>query len=167
MITWIIGMSGSGKTTLGRMVYKYKKEIDHSTVFLDGDDIRDILQNDVDHSVEGRYKNAARISHMCKFFDKQEIHVVASVLSIFPEWQEWNRENFKEYFEIYLDVSMQELIKRDPKGLYKLALEGKMKNFVGFDIDFPVPKNADLIINEEQMKKGVDNTFESIKKKLP
>ena len=167
MIIWLIGMSGSGKTTLGKKIYKARKKENKCTVFLDGDQIRDILKNDVDHSIEGRYKNAERISNICKFFDNEGIDVVAAVLSIFPEWQEWNRNNFKEYYEIFLDVPLNLLIERDPKGFYKKASNGQLKNFVGFDIDFPKPLKSNLIISEKQMSKGVESTFEYIIKALP
>ena len=167
MIIWLIGMSGSGKTTLGKKVYEKRKRDNKCTVFLDGDHIRDMLRNDVDHTVEGRYKNAERISHMCKYFDDEGIDVVAAVLSIFPEWQAWNRENFSDYYEILLDVSLETLIDRDPKGLYKKAVDGDLPNFVGFDIEFPKPVNPDLIVGSDVMDGGIDATFEYIMKRIP
>ena len=166
MIIWLIGMSGSGKTTLGNKVYQARKAENNCTVFLDGDHVRDMLRNDVDHTVEGRYKNAERISHICKYFDDEGIDVVAAVLSIFPEWQAWNRKNFKEYFEIFLDLPMEMLMERDPKGLYKQAAAGELANFVGFDIEFPRPKNADLIITADDRRDGVEPTFNKIMERL-
>ncbi len=160
-------MSGSGKTTLGQKVYKARKQKNRCTVFLDGDHIRDMLKNDVDHTLEGRYKNAERISNICKYFDDEGVDVVAAVLSIFPEWQAWNRENFIDYYEIFLDVPMDRLIKRDPKGLYRKAMNGELKNFVGFDIDFPRPLNADLIVTYKEMQNGIDNTVDYIMNELP
>lgn len=166
MIIWLIGMSGSGKTTLGKMVYKALKANNKCTVFLDGDNIRDMLRNDVDHTIQGRYKNAERISHMCKFFDDEGIDVVAAVLSIFPEWQTWNRENFSNYYEIFLDIPISELIMRDPKGLYKQAIAGQLENFVGFDIEFPRPPNPDLIVTSDDMKNGIEFTFNKIMQEI-
>ena len=166
LIIWLIGMSGSGKTTLGRKLYEARKSENKCTVFLDGDHVRDMLKNDVDHSIEGRYKNAERISHMCKYFDDEGIDVVAAVLSIFPEWQAWNRENFSEYFEIFLDVPMNILVQRDPKGLYKQAAAGELQNFVGFDIKFPKPENSDLIVSASDMRNGVEQTLRKIMERL-
>ncbi len=167
MIIWLIGMSGSGKTTLGEKIYEVKKKENKCTVFLDGDHIRDMLKNDVDYTVGGRYKNAERISSICKYFDDEGIDVVAAVLSIFPEWQKWNRDNFKEYYEVFLDVSLDELIKRDPKGLYKNAKSGKLKNFVGFDIEFIRPSNSNLTVSQGIMNLGIEQTFDYIIKRLP
>jgi len=166
MIIWLIGMSGSGKTSLGKKIYQARKADNKCTVFLDGDHVRDMLRNDVDHTIQGRYKNAERISHICKFFDDEGIDVIAAVLSIFPEWQAWNRKNFANYYEIFLDVPMSELISRDPKGLYKQAIAGKLENFVGFDIEFPRPPNPDLVITADDMNDGVQSTFEKIMREI-
>ena len=159
-------MSGSGKTTLGQKIYQARKANNKCTVFLDGDHVREMLRNDVDHTIQGRYKNAERISHICKFLDKENIDVVAAVLSIFPEWQAWNRENLNDYYEIFLDVPMSELIARDPKGLYKQAAAGKLQNFVGFDIAFPRPPNPDLVVTGDDMKDGIETTFNKIMKRI-
>ena len=78
--------------------------------------------------------------------DAQNIHVVAAVLSLFPEWQRWNREQFSAYYEIFLDVPMFELEARDPKGLYARARAGEEPNVVGVDIPFPRPAGADLTV---------------------
>ena len=100
MVIWLIGMSGSGKTTIARELYAALKPQSSNLVYLDGDDFREMFRNDVDHTIDGRRKNAERISHTCQLLDQQGIHVIASVLSIFPEWQAWNREQFKDYFEV-------------------------------------------------------------------
>ena len=70
--------------------------------------------------------------------------VVASALSIFPDWQKWNRDNFSQYFEVFLDVPLETVIERDSKGIYKRALSGEMDNVVGIDIPFPKPPHPDM-----------------------
>ena len=146
MVIWFIGLSRAGKTTLSKLLYKKLKPNNENLVLLDGDSIRNLFKNDIDHSLEGRYKNAERLSYLSKFLADQNIHVIAAVLSIFPEWQEWNRKNIKNYQEIYIKASMDVLQKRDKNNLYLNAREGKIKNVVGIDIPFPEPKNPDLII---------------------
>ena len=86
MVIWLIGMSGSGKTTIARELYAALKPQSSNLVYLDGDDFRKMFRNDVDHTIDGRRKNAERISHTCQLLDQQGIHVIASVLSIFPKF---------------------------------------------------------------------------------
>ena len=149
MIIWIIGMSAAGKTAVAKELYPLIKNEHKNTVLIDGDIFRDLHDNDVDHSVAGRKKNSDRLCAICNFLDKQNIHVVCAVLSIFHEAQQWNRDNYKDYFEIYLDVPFNILTERDPKGLYKAALKGEMPNMVGVDIEFKSPKNPDLVIRND------------------
>lgn len=149
-------MSGAGKTTLGQALYKRFKPSCRHLVYLDGDALRDVFANDVDHSIEGRRRNAERISNLCRMLDSQNIHVIAAVLSIFPEWQDWNRRNFSQYFEVYLDLSIATLKARDTRGLYARAEAGQLANVVGVDIPFPVPARPDLILRESDEARGVE-----------
>lgn len=157
MVTWMIGLSRAGKTTLSKLLYDELKPQVNNLVLLDGDIIRELFRNDVDHSIEGRRKNAERISHLSKFLSDQNIHVIAAVLSIFPEWQAWNRENIVDYQEIYIKASMEALEKRDSNGLYSQAKAGNIKNVVGVDIPFPEPKNPDLIIENNLERSNFDS----------
>ncbi len=146
MVTWIIGLSRAGKTTLSKLLYEELKPKITNLVLLDGDIVRDLFRNDVDYTIEGRRKNAERLSHLSKFLADQNIHVIAAVLSIFPEWQEWNRKNIVGYAEVYIKASMDILEKRDANNLYADAKAGNIKNVVGIDIPFPEPKHPDVII---------------------
>lgn len=147
MIVWLIGMSGAGKSEIGRQLYRKMKADNPATVFVDGDEIREVFKQDqteADYSVEGRQRNAKRIQAICHWLDRQNIDVVCCILSIFPESHKWNRENYSDYFEVFVDAPMDDLIERNPKNLYRLALDGKMKNVVGVDIEFVPPENPDM-----------------------
>lgn len=162
MVTWMIGLSRAGKTTLSKLLYDKLKPQTSNLVLLDGDAIRNLFGNDVDHTIEGRRRNAERISHLSKFLSDQDIHVIAAVLSIFPEWQEWNRNNIKNYQEIYIKASIDILEKRDINNLYSQAKKGQIKNVVGIDIPFPEPQNPELIIENNIEMVNFDNILEKI-----
>ena len=149
MVIWIIGLSAAGKTTLATSIVKKLRDEGEKVCLLDGDLIRDLFSNDVDHSVAGRRRNAERLSTISEFLGNQGIPVVAAVLSIFPDWQKWNRNNIKDYFQVYIKVSMEKLESRETKGLYASAKKGQLKNVVGYDIDFPEPFLSDLVIDNE------------------
>lgn len=149
MVIWIIGLSGTGKTTLASQVVERIRRLNGKVVLLDGDLIRTLFGNDVDHTIEGRRRNAERLSVLSKFLADQGIHVVAAVLSIFPEWRRWNRESIPDYSEVYIKASMQTLLKRDIKNLYARAAKGEIINVVGVDIPFPEPENPELVIEND------------------
>ena len=149
MVIWIIGLSGSGKTTIGSKIYSLMRYKYPNTVFLDGDMVRSICDHDLGHTIEGRRINSDRVSRLCLELDKQGSHVVCSILSIFHDAQEWNRENYSEYKEIYLDVTMETLLKRDSKKLYQNAIDKIEQNVVGIDIAFNPPISPNVIINND------------------
>lgn len=153
MVIWLIGLSGSGKTTLGREIVHQWKSCAPNTVLVDGDEIRRVFRQDTqaaDYSLAGRRANAERILELCAWLDAQDINVVCSILSIFPDLRARNREQFQRYFEVYLNPPMQTLLERDTKGLYRKALAGEISNVVGVDIAFPPPLTADLEIDTSQ-----------------
>ncbi len=148
MITWLIGLSGSGKTTIGKQVFNIMKREKANTVLIDGDEIREVFKHNkgsAPYSTEGRRQNAERIQALCKWLDNQGINVVCCILSIFEESREWNRLNYSDYFEVFVDTPMEVLKTR--RELYGRAARGEMDNVVGVDIPFPLPKKPDLVID--------------------
>ena len=162
MIIWLIGISGAGKTTIGKRLYNLKRNEKEAWVYLDGDELREVWGKTLGHSVEEREINARRISKLCKLLDDNDVNVIASVLSIFPHWQKWNRESFSSYFEIYVKADLNVVIERDTKGIYKSALNGKIKDVVGIDIEFPEPSSADLIVDTGLETQTPDRCVEQI-----
>ena len=166
MVIWIVGLSGAGKTTIARLLLKKLKKKYSNLVHLDGDIIRKIYNDKLGYSSKDRNINAERLSKMTKFLSDQKIHVVGSVLSNFPKWQAWNKKNIKNYYQVYLKVSLKELIKRDKKNIYKKALKGTKKNVVGVDIKFKEPLNSNLIIDNEKYTKSFSSIINKIIKKI-
>jgi adenylylsulfate kinase-like enzyme len=150
MVIWLIGLSGAGKTTIGRHVHRQWQSEQPNTVLVDGDEMRSIFEQDRgpdDYTVEGRRRNAHRISRICGWLDSQGINVVCCILSIFPESLEWNREHYTSYFEVFVDAPLSVVTARDSKGLYGAARRGEERNVVGIDIEFPPPAAPDMIID--------------------
>lgn len=159
MVIWIIGLSGSGKTTFANELYKSLNKGEEKYVKLDGDIIRDLFQNDLGHSYQDRRKNAYRIMKLSHFLNRNGINVICSILSISQEDRNWNRKNIPNYFEIFIDVKMDILKKRDSKNLYKNYEKGLIKNVVGCDIIFDQPVNCDYRIENN---KDLQNLFSHI-----
>lgn len=165
-VIWITGLSGVGKTTLGKMVYKHIKRKYPNTVFVDGDSFRKAFVKNSGHSVEERREIARQISGLCQFLSDQNIHVVCATISLFNDIHKYNRENIKKYFDIFVECEMDELVRRDKKGLYSKALSGKIKNVVGVDLSFDKPEKCMLILNNtkpELLKENVNRIIELIK----
>lgn len=146
MVIWLCGMSAVGKTTVGAELVALLRAEGRPVIFLDGDALRAIWGDSLGHSLEARRFNAQRISHLCRMLDSQFVDIVAAVLYPFPEWMAWNRENFRQYFEVLLDAPMEVLERRDPKGIYAGARAGRVKDVVGIDIPFTRPSHPDLVL---------------------
>ncbi|MCX9103493.1 adenylyl-sulfate kinase [Aeromonas veronii] len=149
MVIWLVGLSGSGKSTIGKALYQRIKSVNPATVFIDGDEIREIFHhNDAarDYSVQGRRISAERMHALCGWLDLQGINVVCCVISMFPDVVAMNRDKFTDFYEIFIDVDINVLISRDNKNLYHSVLKGIVKNVVGMDIPYNVPSNPDMVI---------------------
>lgn len=147
-VYWITGLSGAGKTTIGTLFYEYLKTKKDNVLLIDGDVLREILGNR-DYSPNGRDEVTGINRRLMKMLTRQGIDVVCCVIGMYDRYREENRKNFENYYEIYLKVSIEELIRRDSKGLYKKALAGEIQNVYGIDLAYEEPKNPDLIINNE------------------
>lgn len=162
MVYWITGLAGAGKTTIALALFRELLDRNIKAVFLDGDAIRDIMGNDLNHNTEDRIKNAYRISRMCRFLSEQGVNVVCSTMSLYHEVQNWNRSNLDRYFQVYVKVPMEILIKRDKKNLYSRALRGEETNVVGIDLSFEEPLGNDLVYENNMVTEDFREVIERI-----
>jgi adenylylsulfate kinase-like enzyme len=162
---WIIGPSASGKTSVSLDLYsKIKKK---PTVIIDGDVMRKIYGNSFGYDKISRSKNTLRYAALVSWLQKFGISSIVSVISPFQEDRDECRKIIKNYFEVYLNCSLETRIKRDKKDIYKSALEGRRKDVVDVDIPFEQPLNCDLVLNSENNKSQIlsQELFNQISKK--
>lgn len=155
MVVWIMGLSGAGKTTLATEVCRLLRQSISNVVLIDGDMVREMFGNDLGFDLSDRRRNAQRIQELCKFLDAQGIHVVCAILSLFPESRRWNREHINNYFEVYIDTPVDDLKQRDSKGLYGRFKRGEIRDVAGLDLDFPVPVDAEVVIENTASRDGL------------
>ncbi len=152
-VIWITGLSGAGKSTLAKLLVLRLREYGESVVLLDGDELRDVFgavaANATNHGREGRLALAMQYAHLCRVIASQGLTVVIATISLFREVHDWNRANLPGYFEVYLRVPMDELRRRDPKGIYRRFDAGKLANVAGLDLPIDEPQAADWVAEFE------------------
>ena len=146
---WITGLSGSGKTTISKKLAEIIHEEHQNVILLDGDELRKVLNKD-SFNREQRLEIGLTYSRLAKLITSQGTHVVMAVMGLFHELHEWNRKNISNYLEVFLDVPINELERRDPKGLYRKFNSGQIKNMTGLDQKAEFPKNPDIKINWDE-----------------
>ncbi|MGV3489297.1 MAG: adenylyl-sulfate kinase [Tuberibacillus sp.] len=149
MALWFTGLSGSGKSTIASEVEKVLFENGMHTYFLDGDNVRHGLNKNLGFSPGDRKENLRRVGEVAKLFVDAGIVTLAAFISPYREDREMIRAMFDEgeFLEIYVKCSVEECINRDPKGLYKLAQQGVIKEFTGINAPYEVPLTPDLVID--------------------
>jgi len=166
-LVWITGLAGSGKTTLASEVYRRVVKKYTNTIFLDGDDFREIMMNELGHNTKDRLKNAWRIAKLCSFLTHQNMIVICATMSLYHEIHEYNRKNNVNYTEVLVNVPIEELIKRDQKGLYSQVIDGNINNVAGIDLPIDIPKSPSLILDNSKQKYLENNISKIVKKIIP
>ena len=147
MLIWITGLSGAGKTTIATALYERLKRRHSNLVLLDGDDFREIMGQDVGYDLNSRKIMARRMSRLCKYLTGEGIHVICATISMYKEIHEFNRSAIQDYYEVLVDVSMENLVAQDKKQLYSRALKHEIYDVVGVDLPFDRPEHPDLVID--------------------
>ena len=146
---WLIGPSAVGKTTVSRIIYKKIKKKFPNLMLLDGDKLRNLYENNLAYDKESRSKFTSRYIRLATWLMDHDISTIAAVNSAFEKDRILCRSQIENYYEIHLNCSMEERIKRDKKNLYIPALKGEKKNVVDVDIPFDKPQKCDLSIDTE------------------
>jgi adenylylsulfate kinase-like enzyme len=149
-VIWITGLSGAGKSTLAHELVPRLRTLGGSPILLDGDELREVFgavaANIQNHGREGRLALAMQYAHLCRVIAAQGLTVVIATISLFREVHAWNRANLAGYFEVYLKVPLEELRRRDPKGIYRRFDAGELTHVAGLDLSIDEPEAADWIV---------------------
>ena len=145
-VLWFTGLPGAGKSTIANLVESGLNARGIHTIMLDGDNVRHGLNRDLGFTESDRVENIRRIGEVAKLMTEAGLIVLCSFISPFKSERRMVRELFDagEFIEIFVDAPIEECIARDPKGLYRRALRGEIKNFTGVDQPYDVPENAEL-----------------------
>ena len=168
-LLWFTGLSASGKSTIANLVEKKLFELNKKTYLLDGDNLRHGLNSDLTFTDIDRKENIRRVTEVSKLMMDAGLIVLTSFISPFRSDRFLARKSVgsEEFVEIFVDAPLAVCEKRDPKGLYKKARLGKLKNFTGISSKYEKPNNPNLILKSAKFnaKQLADKVFIYLKKK--
>jgi adenylyl-sulfate kinase len=156
---WLTGLSGAGKTTLALALEPVLRARGVRVERLDGDVVREGLTRDLGFSKEDRDKNIERVTFVAKLLSRNGVGVIASFISPYQVARDKARAETTNFIEVYVEASLDTVIKRDVKGMYAKAIAGEIKNFTGVSDPYEAPINPEIVINsnvetvEESMNK--------------
>ncbi|MET3728933.1 adenylylsulfate kinase [Fictibacillus halophilus] len=161
-VLWFTGLSGSGKSTIASEVEKMLYKRNHSTMLLDGDNVRHGLNKDLSFSKDARTENIRRIGEVTKLFVESGTIVLVAAISPIAADRDAVRSllSKEEFVEVYIDCSLIECEKRDPKGLYKKVREGLITNFTGISDPYEAPVSPEIIVKTDLL--GVNECAEQV-----
>jgi adenylyl-sulfate kinase len=147
---WFTGLSGAGKSTLATMVADELRTRGHRVEVLDGDEIRTNLSKGLGFSKEDRDTNIRRIGYVAKLLARNGVIAITAAISPYREIRDEVRKSHDRFVEVYVKCSLEKLVERDVKGLYKKALKGEIASFTGVSDPYEEPLQAELIVESDR-----------------
>ncbi|GAB4379281.1 MAG: adenylyl-sulfate kinase [Calditrichia bacterium] len=162
VVIWFTGLSGSGKSTLAHALEEKLFEAGHLSYVLDGDNIRHGLNKNLGFSPEDREENIRRIGEVAKLFCDAGLIAMTAFISPYKADREKARKLVKEgeFIEVYVKVSLEVAESRDPKGLYKKARQGEIKEFTGISAPYEEPDHPEIVIDTDTT--GIEESVEIV-----
>ncbi len=147
---WFTGLSGAGKSTLANLAALELRDRGHRVEILDGDEVRTNLSKGLGFSKEDRDTNIRRIGYVCRLLARNGVVAISAAISPYRDIRDEVRRMHDRFFEVFVKCSLDELVRRDVKGLYEKALRGEIKNFTGVSDPYEEPLNPELIVESDR-----------------
>lgn len=159
-VIWLTGLPASGKSTIATKLESTLREQGLKVEILDGDEVRRNLSPDLGFSKADRETHASRVVFVSKLLSRNGVAVIVALISPFRKFRESAREKIGSFVEVYTKCPVEVCIQRDPKGLYKKALAGEIKDLTGVQDPYEEPSNPEIVIDTEKLE--VDESVKQI-----
>src|SRR5438552_1109434 len=147
---WFTGLSGAGKSTIAEAIAPVLRERGRKVEILDGDIVRTNLSKGLGFSKEDRDTNILRIGFVAHLLSRNGVAVITAAISPYRDIRDQNRALIGDFVEVYAKCTIEELTRRDVKGLYDKALKGEIKNFTGISDPYEEPLNPEVVVDTEK-----------------
>ncbi len=162
-VVWFTGLPGSGKTTIARGVMEKLRKRGYRVELLDGDWVRKTINPDAGFTREERNRHLYRVAWIARLLARNGVIVLCSFVSPYRDTRAKIREIVEEevpFIEAFVKCSLEEVIRRDPKGLYKKALRGEIKHMTGIDDPYEEPLNPEIVVDSEH--NSIEENIETV-----
>jgi len=167
-VLWFTGLSGSGKSTTADKIEQKLQAMGRHTYLLDGDNVRHGLNKDLGFTDQDRVENIRRVGEVSRLMVDAGLIVLVSFISPYRSERRMARDLVEddEFIEVFVDTPLEVCEQRDPKGLYKKARAGEIKNFTGIDSDYEPPENAEIVLDTtaHSVDELADQVIDTLKK---
>lgn len=147
---WFTGLSGAGKTTIAHAIEPILRERGLKVEILDGDVVRTNLSKGLGFSKEDRDTNILRIGFVAHLLSRNGVAVITAAISPYREIRDQVRAQIGDFIEVYVKCPIEELVRRDVKGLYEKALKGEIQNFTGVSDPYEEPLHPEVIVETDR-----------------
>jgi adenylyl-sulfate kinase len=149
----LTGLPGAGKSTIAGQLAIDLRQRELKAEILDGDAIRQEISSDLGFTRQDRREQVRRVVYLCKLLSRNGIVCIVSIIAPFRDLREYARQEISKesrFIEVFVKCSLDGCIKRDPKGLYKKALAGEIRDFTGLDAPYEEPTDPDIVVETEK-----------------
>ncbi len=163
-VIWLTGLPGSGKTTIAKKLEPELRKLGWPVAVLDGDEIRHNLSKGLGFTRDDREAHLQCVTYVAKLLSRNGVAVIGALILPYRSVREYERNETTNFLGVFVKCSMQTWALRDPKGLYKKASEGEIKNLTGPQDNDEEPLKADLTVDTEGLM--IEETVNSVMDKL-